>query len=245
MPSSSIPRASGRAWPRSSASRPPRRHRPRPARPPASRSTSRSTRRAASSRPGPASRRRTSRRACGRASSGSGRDATRARARLSPAARHGARADARRAYRAGHRCLDARRPARATEVARNDVADCVLKLERAVAFDLHAERPDTGRFVIVDDYEIRGGGIVREALADGEEAARDTVLLRNRKWEHSLIAPDLRAARFGQRPAVVIVTGPAGARPQGAGEGSRGAALRRRPGRVFPGHGQHALRRGR
>ncbi len=93
-------------------------------------------------------------------------------------------------------------------VARNGVADCVLKLERAVAFDLHAERPDTGRFVIVDDYEIRGGGIVREALADGEEAARDMVLLRNRKWEHSLVAPDLRAARFGQRPSVVIVTGP-------------------------------------
>ncbi len=96
----------------------------------------------------------------------------------------------------------------ATEVARHEVADCVLKLDRAVAFDLHAERPDTGRFVIVDDYEIRGGGIVREALADGEEAARDMVLLRNRKWEHSRIAPDLRAARFGQRPSVVIVTGP-------------------------------------
>ncbi len=95
-----------------------------------------------------------------------------------------------------------------TEVARNDVADCVLKLDRAVAFDLHAERADTGRFVIVDDFEIRGGGIVREALADGDEAARDKVLLRNRKWEHSHIAPDVRAARFGQRPAVVVVTGP-------------------------------------
>lgn len=95
-----------------------------------------------------------------------------------------------------------------TEVARNDVADCVLKLERAVAFDLHADRPETGRFVIVDDFEIRGGGIVREALPDGEEAARDTVRLRNRKWEHSRIAPDLRAARFVQRPALVVVTGP-------------------------------------
>jgi len=96
----------------------------------------------------------------------------------------------------------------ATEVARNDVAECVLKLDRAVAFDLHADCPDTGRFVIVDDYEIRGGGIVREALADGEEAARDTVRLRNRKWEHSHIAPERRAARFGQRPSMVVVTGP-------------------------------------
>lgn len=96
----------------------------------------------------------------------------------------------------------------ARQVARNDVADCVLKLDRAVAFDLHADLPGTGRFVIVDDYEIRGGGIVREALADGDEAARDTVLLRNRKWEHSRIAPDTRASRFEQRPAMVVVTGP-------------------------------------
>lgn len=93
-------------------------------------------------------------------------------------------------------------------VARNDVAECVLKLDRAIAFDLHAARPDTGRFVIVDDYEIRGGGIVREALPDGDEAARDKVVLRNRKWENSLVAPDRRATRFGQRPAAVIVTGP-------------------------------------
>jgi bifunctional enzyme CysN/CysC len=93
------------------------------------------------------------------------------------------------------------------EVARNDVADCVLKLDRPLAFDLHAERPETGRFVIVDDFEIRGGGIVREALEDGEELARDRVRLRNRKWEHSRIATDVRAARAAQRPTLVVVTG--------------------------------------
>lgn len=95
----------------------------------------------------------------------------------------------------------------AAEVGRNDVADCVLKLDRALAFDHHADLPQTGRFVIVDEHEIRGGGIVRQALPDGEEAARDVVRLRNRKWEHSLIAPDVRASRAGQRPTVVVVTG--------------------------------------
>ena len=65
----------------------------------------------------------------------------------------------------------------------------------------------TGRFVVVDDFEIRGGGIVREALPDGDEAARDRVRLRNMKWEHSRIAPDARAARAGQRPTLVVVTG--------------------------------------
>jgi bifunctional enzyme CysN/CysC len=94
-----------------------------------------------------------------------------------------------------------------TEVLRNDVADVVLKLDRALAFDRHADLAATGRFVIVDDHEIRGGGIVREALVDGDEAARDRVRLRNLKWEHSRIAPDVRAARAGQRPTLIFVTG--------------------------------------
>ena len=93
------------------------------------------------------------------------------------------------------------------QVERNEVADCVLKLGRAVAFDLHADLPWTGRFVVIDDYEIRGGGIVREALPDREEWARSKVMLRNKKWEHSLIAPQRRASRFSQRPTLLFVTG--------------------------------------
>ena len=83
-------------------------------------------------------------------------------------------------------------------MARHEVADVVLKLARPLAFDRHSELSATGRFVIVDDFEIRGGGIVRDALPDGDEAARDRVRLRNMKWEHSRIAPDARAARAGQ-----------------------------------------------
>ena len=36
----------------------------------------------------------------------------------------------------------------------------------------------TSRFVIVDDFEIRGGGIVREALPDRQTRVREKVLLR-------------------------------------------------------------------
>ena len=51
-------------------------------------------------------------------------------------------------------------------IQRHDVAECVLKLDRAIACDLAEDVPSTSRFVIVDDFEIRGGGIVREALPD-------------------------------------------------------------------------------
>jgi len=62
--------------------------------------------------------------------------------------------------------------------------------------------------VIVDGYEISGGGIVREALPDRQESARTKVLLREYKWEPSLIPSERRAARFAQRPTLLLITGP-------------------------------------
>jgi len=43
-------------------------------------------------------------------------------------------------------------------VGRHEIADCDLQLTKAIAFDLAEEIPATGRFVIVEDFEIRGGG---------------------------------------------------------------------------------------
>jgi bifunctional enzyme CysN/CysC len=92
-------------------------------------------------------------------------------------------------------------------IQRHDVAECVLKLDRAIACDLADDIAATSRFVIVDDYEIRGGGIVREALADRQAAVRDQVLLRNYKWEPSIIQPERRAEKYNQKAALILVTG--------------------------------------
>jgi bifunctional enzyme CysN/CysC len=92
-------------------------------------------------------------------------------------------------------------------VQRHDVAECVLKLDRAIACDLADDIAATSRFVIVDDFEIRGGGIVREALADRQAAVRDRVLLRNYKWEPSIIQPERRAEKYNQKAALILVTG--------------------------------------
>ncbi|HEX2722121.1 MAG TPA: adenylyl-sulfate kinase, partial [Gemmatimonadaceae bacterium] len=69
------------------------------------------------------------------------------------------------------------------------------------------EIPETGRFVLVEDYEIRGGGIVREALRDRQAWVRERVFLRNYHWDPSEISPEQRAQRFGQLPHLVLVTG--------------------------------------
>jgi len=92
-------------------------------------------------------------------------------------------------------------------VQRHDVAECVLKLDRAIACDLAENIPATSRFVVVDDFEIRGGGIGREALADRQSAVRDRVLLRNYKWEPSIIQAAQRAEKYNQKAALILVTG--------------------------------------
>jgi len=92
-------------------------------------------------------------------------------------------------------------------IDRHDVAECTLVLNRAIGFDLAEEVAATSRFVVVDDYEIRGGGIVREALADKQSWVREKVMLRNFKWEPSVIPIDRRAERFSQRATLLLITG--------------------------------------
>jgi bifunctional enzyme CysN/CysC len=92
-------------------------------------------------------------------------------------------------------------------VQRHDVAECVLRLDRAIACDVATDIAATSRFVIVDDYEIRGGGIVREAMADRQTAVRDSVMLRNYKWEPSIIQPEHRAEKYNPQAALILITG--------------------------------------
>lgn len=78
---------------------------------------------------------------------------------------------------------------------KNDIADCEIECERDIAFDIGAAVPETGRFVIVDNYEISGGGIITEALADTADIKRGAA-----------VTPAERAKYLGQKPLTVGVT---------------------------------------
>jgi bifunctional enzyme CysN/CysC len=109
-----------------------------------------------------------------------------------------------------HRVIDAstlETSAQRERVERHEVAECTLALNRAVAFDTADAQAGTSRFVLVDDYEIRGGGIVREALADRQAEIREKVMLRNLKWEPSIIPADRRAEKYCQRASLLLITG--------------------------------------
>ena len=108
-------------------------------------------------------------------------------------------------------------------VGRHDVAECVFTTNRAIAFDLVEDLPSASRFVIVDDYEIAGGGIIREVVKDSMSGHRRDVIHRNFSWETGNISSSERVKALGHRSQLLLVTG-----EQDVGKSNVSKALERR-----------------
>ena len=94
-------------------------------------------------------------------------------------------------------------------VGRHEVAECVLETQSPIAFDLGlgAEFAATGRFVLVDEYEIAGGGIVTEYVSGLKASLREHVKQRDYAWVRGAITAEQRTERYRQRPRLVVLTG--------------------------------------
>jgi len=92
-------------------------------------------------------------------------------------------------------------------VEKNNVAQCVIRTKSPIAFDISQSGLNSSRFVLVDNYDIAGGGIITKELEDDQSWLRDEVKLRNTKWESSLIPPAKRAEQYNQKAALILVTG--------------------------------------
>lgn len=95
-------------------------------------------------------------------------------------------------------------------VERHDVAECLLECARPVAFDRSQDLEATGRFVIVDGYDIAGGGIISEGVKDEQAAVREQVSIRQEQWDFSIVGPEERNARYGHRAKLILLTGKVG-----------------------------------
>ncbi|MDR2732059.1 MAG: GTP-binding protein [Fibromonadaceae bacterium] len=89
----------------------------------------------------------------------------------------------------------------------NEVAECIIRTDKHIAFDLMENIANTSRFVIVDNYEIAGGGIVLSYVKDEESDMQKRIIMRNYKWEHSEISMERRAERYSQKPVLFVLTG--------------------------------------
>ena len=73
-----------------------------------------------------------------------------------------------------------------------------------------ADNESTGRFVIVDGYDIAGGGIIIGAEKDEQEGLRAEARLRDFHWIPGGVSREARATRLGHRPALLMVMGKMG-----------------------------------
>lgn len=96
------------------------------------------------------------------------------------------------------------------DIRRDSVVECTLIIDRAIAFDSPNEIAATSRFVIVDNYEISGGGIIIDLLPDPFMKYREDVIVRNYKWKLSKISREQREIKFQHKSQLLLITGPKG-----------------------------------
>jgi bifunctional enzyme CysN/CysC len=91
-------------------------------------------------------------------------------------------------------------------VGRHEVAELTLHTKKPLAFDTHADIAPLGRFVIVDDFDVAGGGIIV-----GDNYPRRThdssTKSENIFWSRGKVTPQQREARHGHPGYIVWLTG--------------------------------------
>ncbi len=96
------------------------------------------------------------------------------------------------------------------QLERNGVAEIVLRSNRMVALDEFAENPRVGRFVLIDGYDISGGGII-SMRGYPDQRRLVTVKATNISHVEYDVDQEIRADRNGHRGGVLWFTGLSGA----------------------------------
>jgi bifunctional enzyme CysN/CysC len=95
-------------------------------------------------------------------------------------------------------------------VGRHEVAELTLHTRKPIAFDVHADVAATGRFVIVDGFDVSGGGII--APHDYPRRTHGTDIKSNHIfWSRGKVTSHQRELRNGHLGRVVWLTGLSGA----------------------------------
>jgi bifunctional enzyme CysN/CysC len=93
------------------------------------------------------------------------------------------------------------------QLERNEIGRLTIQTRGPLVIDNHDRIPNLGRFVIVDDGRICGGGTIFGGVYTDRKAAKS----KNIFWTEGKITARERALRSGHRGAVVWLTGLSGA----------------------------------
>lgn len=95
-----------------------------------------------------------------------------------------------------------------TAIEQNEAGEVVFRSARPFVFDVAADVPTMGRFVLLDGYDVAGGGIVLESddlyrrpYREGMPKSADISLVQG------VVTPSDRAEMYGHRSHVVWLTG--------------------------------------
>ncbi len=92
------------------------------------------------------------------------------------------------------------------QVERHDVAECILETVKPIPFDPISQMEMTGRFVIVDNYEISGGGIIQEGTSESGITHWNHINEREFNWEQGLVSSNLREDIYRHKAKFVVLT---------------------------------------
>ena len=93
------------------------------------------------------------------------------------------------------------------QLERNEIGRLTIQTRGRLVIDNHDRIPNLGRFVIIDDGQICGGG----TIFGGVYTDRTVTKSKNIFWTEGKITANARAVRSGHRGAVVWLTGLSGA----------------------------------
>lgn len=95
-----------------------------------------------------------------------------------------------------------------TSVQQNEVADITIQARAPLAFDLYTDSDATGCFVLVDHYDVSGGGIITEMVPDREAPLRVEARQRDFAWVKGNVTVAERAMHYGHHATLVLLVGP-------------------------------------
>jgi bifunctional enzyme CysN/CysC len=93
------------------------------------------------------------------------------------------------------------------QLERNEIGRLIIQTRGRLVIDNHDRIPNLGRFVIIDDGQICGGGTVFGGVYTDRTVAKS----KNIFWTEGKITAGARAIRSGHRGAVIWLTGLSGA----------------------------------
>ena len=98
------------------------------------------------------------------------------------------------------------RPGIEPYVGRHEAAELTIRTKKPIAFDAINEVAATGRFVIVDEFDVAGGGVI---VPDSypRRTADSLHKSHNIFWTSGRVTPGQRAVRHGHAGRVVWLTG--------------------------------------